>query len=69
MQSHCINRNKFIIGEYELDSVKALQLHGISRFPEYSMTNDPANVWPGAIVHYAMDTSLGKFQSRLIHAY
>ena len=31
-----------------------------SRFPEFSMTNDPEKVWPGGIVHYVMDTSLGK---------
>ena len=24
------------------------------------MTNDPEKVWPGGIVHYVMDTSLGK---------
>ena len=32
-----------------------------SRFPQSTMTNDPEKVWPGGIVHYVMDTSLGKF--------
>ena len=49
---------KFIIGEYELNSITDPKLN--RRFPEYSMTNDPEKVWPGATVHYVMDTTLGK---------
>ena len=32
------------------------------------MTNDPDKVWPGGIVHYVMDTSLGKFLIQLFPA-
>ena len=32
-----------------------------SRFPQCAMTNEPGKVWPGGIVYYAMDASLGQF--------
>ena len=54
-----LNANKFIIGECEFNIITTSKLN--KRFPEYSMTNDPDKVWPGGIVHYVMDTSLGKF--------
>ena len=54
------NANKFFIGEYEFNST-SLEPHVSSRFPEYSMTNDPEKVWPRATVHYVMNASLGKF--------
>ena len=50
------------LGGYEFNSITALKL--TSRSPEYSITNDPGKVWPGGIVHYMMDTSLGKFLIR-----
>ena len=50
---------QFVIGEYEFDSITTTNLN--SRFPEYSMTNDPGKVWPGVIVHYVMDPTIGKF--------
>ena len=63
MINHIIFNKKedFIIhaGEYEFNITTAPKLN--SRFPAYFMTNDPEKVWPGAIVHYVMDTSLGKF--------
>ena len=56
---NCVYEIKFIIGEYEFYSITAPKPN--SRFPEYSMTNDPEKVWPGGIVYYVMDTSLRKF--------
>ena len=50
---------KFTLGGYEFNGIVASRLN--SRDPEYSMTNDPEKVWPGGIIHYVMDTSLGKF--------
>ena len=50
--------NSLHVGEYEFYSITAPKLN--SRFPEYSMTNDPEKVWPRGIVHYVMDTTLSK---------
>ena len=63
------NANKFIVGEYEFNSITAPELHVLSRLPEYSMTNDPEKVWPGGVVHYVMDTSLGKWMITYTHVY
>ena len=41
------NESKFIIGDYECYCITAPKLY--RRSPEYSMTNDPEKVWPGAI--------------------
>ena len=49
----------FLLGGYEFNSITVLKPK--SRILEFSMTNDPEKVWPGGIVHYAMDTSLGMF--------
>ena len=51
--------DKFIIGEFEFKSINAPKLN--SRDPVFSMTKDPEKVWPRGIVHYVMDSSLGKF--------
>ena len=57
----CQKKAISIVGEYGFkNSITTLKVN--SRFPEYSMINDPEKVWPGAIVHYAMDASLGKFR-------
>ena len=58
------NETNFILGRCEVNLITALKVN--SRFPEYSMTNDPEKVWPGGIVYYWMDTSIGK---RLITAF
>ena len=49
----------FITGEYEFNRITTISIN--SRFPEHSMTNDPEMVWPGGIVHYMIDRSVGKF--------
>ena len=48
------------IDGHKFSSITAHELY--DRFPQYSMTNDPEKVWPGGIVHYLMDTTLGKFK-------
>ena len=49
---------KIHVGENDTYSLTTSKLN--NRFPEYSMTNDPEKVWPGALVHYLMDISLSK---------
>ena len=60
MQSRNIKpASQFITDEYKFNSITDPELH--TRFPEHSMTNDPEKVWPRGVIHYVMDTSLGKF--------
>ena len=47
------------IGEYKFNNITVPKLTG--RIPEFSMTIDKEMVWPGGIVDYVIDTSLGKF--------
>ena len=47
------------VGEHEINIITTPKLN--NRITQYSMTNDPEKVWPGGIVHYAMDASLSKF--------
>ena len=64
MQLCCIEYKNFLnthLEEHEFNIITSCTPKQNSRIPEYSMTNDPEKVWPGGIVHYAMDASLGKF--------
>ena len=47
------------VGEHDFNTITTPKLN--NRVPQYSMTNDPEKVWPGGIVHYAMEASLSKF--------
>ena len=61
MQLHCIEHKNFLnthVDEHEFNMISTPKPN--SRFPQYTMTNDPEKVWPGGIVHYAMDASIGK---------
>ena len=60
-----IKGTNLILGGYEFSNIITSRL--TIRIPEYSMTNDPEKVWPGGIVRYAMDTSLGKYLD-VLHA-
>ena len=54
------------LGENELNVIIAPKQK--TRLPQYSMTNDPEKVWPGGVIHYVMDATLGEFliKSRLV---
>ena len=59
MQLQCMNQKQLIIGEHEFNITTTARQN--NRIPQYSMTNDPEKVWPGGVVHYVMDKSLGRY--------